>query len=219
MEPIGEPGRTPSMLGQRFRGFLPVIVDVETGGFNKDTDAILQLAGCSLEISSKGKLQRADTWFYEVIPFPGARLEPAALAFTGIDPRDPARRAVAEDAAFRDLFSHVRRAVKLHGCSRAILVGHNAPFDLGFVNAASDRNNIKRNPFHPFSTLDTVSLAALAYGQTVLARACVAAGLAFDNQRAHHAGYDAEMTADLFCAIFDQWHQSHGWPRAGDEQI
>jgi ribonuclease T len=99
----------------------------------------------------------------------------------------------------------VRREVKLNRCNRAILVGHNAPFDLNFVNAASDRNDCKRNPFHPFSTLDTVTLGAVVYGQTVLARVAQAAGMNWDGEQAHSAVYDAEKTADIFCHIVNTW--------------
>ncbi|HLF63666.1 MAG TPA: exonuclease domain-containing protein, partial [Saprospiraceae bacterium] len=96
-------------------------------------------------------------------------------------------------------------AMKKHHCKRAILVGHNPSFDLGFLNAAVERCRIKRNPFHPFSTFDTVTLGGLAYGQTVLSRAVTAAGLAWDEKQAHSARYDAERTAELFCIIVNRW--------------
>ena len=63
----------------------------------------------------------------------------------------------------------------------------------------------KRNPFHPFSVLDTVSLGGVAYGQTVLGRAMQAAGLAWNGEEAHSAVYDAERTAELFCKIANAW--------------
>ncbi|MHB1799788.1 MAG: ribonuclease T, partial [Vulcanimicrobiaceae bacterium] len=63
----------------------------------------------------------------------------------------------------------------------------------------------KRSPFHPFSCFDTVSLAGLAYGQTVLARALQAAGIEWDAAQAHSAVYDAERTAELFCTIVNRW--------------
>jgi ribonuclease T len=148
-----------------------------------------------------------------VEPFPGAAIDQAALDFTGIDPDDPERGAVSEENALRELFQVVRRAVREENCKRAVLVGHNAGFDHGFVFAAAERVGIKRNPFHPFSTFDTVSLAALAYGQTVLANACQAAGLEFDNGAAHRAAYDAEKTAALFCDIVNRWQNLGGWPR------
>ena len=86
----------------------------------------------------------------------------------------------------------VRAAVRKHNCQRAILVGHNAHFDLNFLNAAVARVQHKRNPFHPFSVFDTVTLAGVAYGQTVLARAVQAAGFEWNGEEAHSAVYDAE---------------------------
>ncbi len=198
-------------LKQRFRKFLPVVVDVETGGFKAATDAILEIAAVTLVMDGNGLLRADQTVFHRVIPFDGANIDPAALEFTGIDPEDPDRGAISERESFRDIFKLVRKSMKAHGCNRAILVGHNAHFDHGFVNAASDRHNIKRNPFHPFSSFDTASLAGLAYGQTVLSRACEEAGIEFDDGAAHSARYDAEKTAELFCRIVNRWRELGGW--------
>ena len=194
-----------ALIADRFRGFLPVVVDVETGGFDSRTDALLEIAAVILHMDEQQRLAPAETVACHVAPFPGANLDPRALAFTGIDPDHPFRNALPERDALQTVFSPVRRAVKASGCKRAILVGHNAFFDLGFVNAAAERTGIKRNPFHPFSTFDTVSLAGLAYGQTVLAQAVRAAGLAWSESEAHSAIYDAEKTAALFCAVVNSW--------------
>lgn len=199
------------LLKQRFRKFLPVVVDVETGGFKAATDAILEIGAVTLAMDGDGLLWADRTIFHRVIPFDGANIDPAALEFTGIDPGDPERDAISEREAFRDVFKLVRKSVKAHGCNRAILVGHNAHFDHGFVNAASERHNLKRNPFHPFSSFDTASLAGLAYGQTVLSRACEEAGIEFDDGAAHSARYDAEKTAELFCGIVNRWRELGGW--------
>jgi len=200
-----------SSMSQRFRGFLPVIVDVETGGFNATKDALLEIAAVTVRMDQKGYLEPSDHYFYNVHPFPGANLDKAALDFTGIDPTNPLRKAVTEDKALTEIFSPLRKAIKKNDCNRAIMVAHNASFDLGFVNAASNRCDIKRNPFHPFSTFDTVTLAGLAYGQTVLAKACEAAGIEFDNKQAHNALYDATKTAELFCIIVNRWKINGGW--------
>lgn len=193
-------------MATRFRGFLPVVVDVEAGGFNPETDALLEVALVLLEFDDEGRLHPVSTHAEHVLPFEGARLDPKALEFNGIlDPWHPFRGALDEGTALKKLFGVVRQAVKAHGCTRAILVGHNPGLDLGCINAAASRARIKRNPFHPFSTFDTASLAGLAYGQTVLARAVQAAGLDWDESQAHSAIYDAETTAALFCRIFNQW--------------
>ncbi len=193
-----------SPLANRFRGFLPVVVDVETGGFNEVTDALLQIAAVLIDVDEAGNLYCAETVACHVNPFAGANLDPKSMEINGIDIDHPFRLAVDEKEALPKIFKPIRNEIKRHGCNKAILVGHNAHFDLKFVNAAAVRAGIKRNPFHPFSTLDTVSLAALAYGQTVLARAVRAAGLEWDPSEAHSAIYDAEMTAALFCKIVNQ---------------
>lgn len=203
-------GQSTQPMASRFQGYLPVVVDVETAGFNAETDALLEIAAVTVRMDETGVMHRGATHARHVLPFPGANLDPASLAFTGIDPYHPFRQAVDEKEALKSVFDAVRREVKHHGCRRAILVGHNAAFDLSFINAAVARTKLKRNPFHPFSTIDTVSLAALAFGQTVLARAAEAAGVPWDSREAHSAIYDAERTADLFCIIFNRWEALQG---------
>ena len=192
-------------MADRFRGFLPVVVDVETGGFNSKTDALLEIAAVLLEIDDDGQMMRGETIRYHVKPFEGANIEEASLAVNGIDPHHPLRPAIDERDALQRTFREVRRAVREVRCSRAVLVGHNAHFDLGFLNEAVARSMMKRNPFHPFSCFDTATLCGVAYGQTVLARAAIAAGMGWDETQAHSASYDAEMTADLFCDVVNRY--------------
>ena len=192
-------------MADRFRGFLPVVVDVETGGFNASTDALLEIAAVLLKFDGDGRLCRDETFRYHVKPFEGANMDPASLAVNGIDPHHPLRPAIDERDALQRVFREVRRATREANCTRAILVGHNSAFDLGFLNAAIDRAAIKRNPFHPFSSFDTASLCGVAFGQTVLSRAVKAAGLEFDEQSAHSAAYDAEITADVFCEVVNRF--------------
>jgi ribonuclease T len=192
-------------MADRFRGFLPVVVDVETGGFEAATDALLEIAVVLLVLDSEGYLKRDETIRYHVKPFEGANMDPASLAINGIDPHHPLRPAIDERDALQRTFREVRRAVRESRCSRAILVGHNAHFDLGFLNQAVARSAIKRNPFHPFSCFDTATLCGVAFGQTVLARAVIAAGMEWDETQAHSASYDAEVTADLFCQIVNRY--------------
>ncbi|MGB3612130.1 MAG: ribonuclease T [Cellvibrio sp.] len=211
MNPPDNPRDPKSLIAQRFRGFLPVIVDVETGGFNARTDALLEIAAVTVRMDEEGILHRHETFSFHVDPFEGANIEQAALDFTGIDLDSPDRMAEPELMVMTDLFQAIRRAVKENGCTRAVMVGHNAHFDLGFVNAAVERCDIKRNPFHPFSCFDTATLAGLAFGQTVLAKACRTANIEFSNSSAHSAAYDAEKTADLFCYIVNRWKELGGW--------
>ena len=192
-------------MADRFRGFLPVVVDVETGGFNAKTDALLEIAAVLLEFDEQGRLGRTETIRYHVKPFEGANMDPASLAVNGIDPDHPLRPAIDERDALQRVFREVRRAIREASCTRAILVGHNSAFDLAFLNEAIDRSSIKRNPFHPFSSFDTATLCGVAFGQTVLSRAVNAAGLEFDEGSAHSAAYDAEITADIFCEIVNRF--------------
>lgn len=194
-----------SKIAERFRGFLPVVVDVETGGFNPATDALLELAVCIIRMDADGWLHPAPVQVRHIAPFEGANIEKAALEFNGIRPDHPLRPAVDEPTALRTLLQPVREELRETGCKRAVLVGHNAHFDLGFLNAVIARVGYKRNPFHPFSCFDTATLGGLAYGQTVLARAVAAAGLQWDENRAHSAAYDTERTASLFCTIVNRW--------------
>lgn len=203
---VNEKGSHPT-IDQRFRGFLPVVVDVETAGFDAARDALLEIAAVIIEMDEAGRLYPGKTVSCHVEPFEGANLDPKALEFNGIDPWHPFRQALPEREALQTIFTPVRRAVKRNHCRRAILVGHNAFFDLGFINAAVERTGIKRNPFHPFSTFDTVTLAGLAYGQTVLARAAAEAGIEWDGKEAHSALYDTVKTAELFCAVVNRWQE------------
>jgi ribonuclease T len=203
------PVAPPPLMVRRFRGFLPVVVDVETGGFQPGTDALLQIAAVLIDIDPGGRLYRGETHSYHVRPFANSRLDPASLLVNKIDPWHPLRPAIDESDALQRIFRAVRAAIRGHGCRRAVLVGHNAAFDLAFLNAAITRTGIKRNPFHPFSCFDTATLAGAALGQTVLAKAVTVAGVAWDKSSAHSATYDAERTADLFCLICNELADSY----------
>ena len=209
MNPVTLTGSGRPKIGHRFRGFLPVVVDVETGGFNKDTDALLEVAAVLIGIDEEGAFVRKETVFAQVTPFAGANLDKASMEVNGIKVDNPLRMAVPEKEALDKIFRPIRNAVSENACTRAILVGHNAHFDLGFINAAVARSETKRNPFHPFSVFDTVTLAGAALGQTVLAKALMAAQLGYSSSEAHSAIYDAEKTADLFCLLMNRLHSVH----------
>ena len=194
-------------MAERFRGYLPVVVDVETGGFDWNRHALLELAAVPIDLDEQGRYVPGEIASAHFIPAPGTEIDPKSLEITGIDIDHPFRLAKPEKEALDHVFAAVRAAVRKHGCQRAILVGHNAHFDLNFLNAAVARVQHKRNPFHPFSVFDTVTLAGVAYGQTVLARAVQAAGMEWNSDDAHSAVYDAERTAALFCRIVNAWPQ------------
>ena len=204
-------------LKDRFRGYYPVVIDVETAGFNPKTDALLEMAATTLKMDQDGWMSIDQTIHFHVEPFEGANIEKAAIEFNGIDPFNPLRGAVSEHDALHETFKIIRKGMKAEDCNRAIVVAHNATFDHSFIMAASERASLKRNPFHPFATFDTAALSGLALGQTVLAKACRAAEIPFDNDEAHSALYDTERTPELFCYIVNKWKALGGWPLTNEE--
>lgn len=191
-------------LASRFRGLLPVVIDIETSGLNPGTDGLLEIAAVMLSVNEYGRLCRGKTLSYHVEPFVGARIDQEALDITGIDPESPLRFAIPEAQALHRIFAAVQEQLEAQKCYRAVLVGHNAWFDLSFILAAAKRAGIRRLPFHTFTTFDTASLAAVALGETVLARAARRARISFNVKDAHSAIYDAEKTAELFCHIVNK---------------
>lgn len=206
------------LLKDRFRGYFPVVIDVETAGFNAKTDALLEIAAVTMQMSDTGEITPDKTFHYHVAPFEGANLEKAALDFNGIDPYCALRGAVEESEAIKTLCKEIRKLQKAADCQRSVVVAHNAAFDLGFVNAAIERINYKRPPFHPFVSFDTTSLSGLALGQTVLVKACEAANIEFDQREAHSALYDTQKTAELFCFIVNKWKAMGGWPLLNESE-
>ncbi len=192
-------------IRKRFRGFLPVVIDVETGGLEPKNDALLELAAITIEMDPNGQVFPAEEFHYHILPFQNANLDPKSLAFNKIDPLYPLRFAIEEKDAMKDLCLKVNEACKKNRCSRAVLVGHNAWFDQHFLNAAMDRSHINKNPFHRFTSFDTATLGGLAFGQTVLSKALAAANISHNTEEAHSALYDARQTAELFCHIVNQW--------------
>ncbi|HEY9051778.1 MAG TPA: ribonuclease T [Gammaproteobacteria bacterium] len=213
---MSENENKPAPMSRRFRGFMPVVVDVETGGFDAKKDALLEVAAVILKMDDNGIFSIDEQISKHIIPFEGSNMDPKSMAINGIDPYHPFRFAVNEHDALSEVFKVIRHAMKKNGCKRAIMVGHNTIMDLNFVNAAAERCKISRNPFHPFSIFDTVSFAGLAYGQTVLSRAVQAAGIEWDNEHAHSAAYDAVKTAELFCNIVNRWRKTNGMVWSSD---
>ncbi|WP_199611338.1 ribonuclease T [Flocculibacter collagenilyticus] len=199
-------------FAKRFRGYFPVVIDVETAGFNAKTDALLEIAVITLKLDEHGDFHPHKKIHFHVEPFEGANIEQAAIEFNGIDPFSALRGAVDEKTMVKEICKLVRQEQKSAGCQRSVIVAHNAAFDHGFLTAAIERTNYKRSPFHPFVSFDTTTLAALVLGQTVLAKACRTAGIPFDNKEAHSALYDTERTAELFCHMVNKWRMLGGWP-------
>jgi ribonuclease T len=195
-----------SPIASRFRGFLPIVIDVETSGLNPATDGLLEIAMVILDMDEKGAFHPIKTTAYHIEPFSGARLDPDSLALTGIDPTHPLRYAISEQQALHRIFLEAEHFAAKAGCKRAVLVGHNAWFDLAFIQAAIKRHYFPVMPFHSFTSFDTATLSAVMLGETVLAKAMRAARIRFDINQAHSAIYDAEKTAELFCYLVNRFH-------------
>jgi len=188
-------------MATRFRGYYPVVVDVETGGLDPKVHALLEIAAAPLTLNAEGKLSVLGLHQFHILPDPQCLIDPSSLKINKINLEEHQTYALPEALALRKLFGLIRTAMKAHGCQRSILVGHNAAFDLSFMKAGAERQHLKRSPFHPFCVIDTVGLSALVYGQTTLQTACETAGIPFNKEEAHRAQYDTEKTAALLCAI------------------
>lgn len=192
-------------IKKRFDGFLPIVIDVETSGARAHTDALLEIAAFLVELDDEGKYVIGDFYHTHVEPFEGARIDPEAMAVNRITIEHPFRFAIPEEDALTGLFEFTREALKKHQCRRAILVGHNAHFDLGFLQATAKRCKLyNKNPYHNYTVFDTATLGAMFYGKSVLAKAIAAAKIEFNRDEAHSAVYDARKTAELFCGILNK---------------
>ncbi|MDD6319227.1 MAG: exonuclease domain-containing protein [Succinatimonas hippei] len=200
-------------ISKRFRGFLPVVVDVETAGFDPEKNALLEVAAMPLALNDKGIMVPGEIFSANIRPFEGSVLVEENLKFLGIDPYAADRNIQDEKESITALFRFVHRAVKAAHCKKALLTGHNGSFDLGFVNAAGRRAGLeKKNPFHPFTVLDTSTVGALVFGHTVLAKACMGAHINYEGKNAHGAAYDTKVEAELFCAAYNRFTTFCGLP-------
>ncbi|MCH9769399.1 MAG: ribonuclease T [Gammaproteobacteria bacterium] len=194
---------TETLMKKRFDGYLPVVLDVETGGLDPIKNALLEVAAVTVDFNAQAELQIREHFSTHVEAFKGAKLNPQSMEINKIDPDHPFRFAMSEAKALTELFNFVSQALIETDCRRAILVGHNAHFDLSFILAACQRCQLE-SPFHSFTVFDTATLGGLAYGKTVLAKILKKAGIAFDKNQAHSALYDAQKTAELFCQIINR---------------
>lgn len=190
-------------MKSRFRGFMPVVLDVETGGLDPKSDALLEVAIVLLDIQD-GKLVIAEEISTHIEAAPGTNICKEALAINKIIPDHPFRGALSEKEGLELLFKPIRQAQKMHDCKRSVLVAHNAWFDHQFINAAVERSGVKRCPFHPFTSFDTATLGGVMLGETILAKMMVKAGIEFKESEAHSAVYDARKTAELFCYLVNK---------------
>ncbi|MBP7884520.1 MAG: ribonuclease T, partial [Acinetobacter sp.] len=107
------------VIAQRFRGFLPVVVDVETAGFNAQTDALLEIACIPIVYDEQGQFIPGPSFHAHINPFEGANLDRRSLDFIGIDPFNPMRVAMAEDerGALKRIFKSLNEVRKAQHCT------------------------------------------------------------------------------------------------------
>ena len=185
---------------ERFGGLLPIVVDMETSGINPDSNAILELASIVLYLNDKLDLQCGNFFSCHVRPFPSSKIDPSSMYINTIEIENPFRLALSEEEAINRLFRFVYMNLRNFGCRKAVLVGHNANFDLAFLESARKRYKID-SPFHTFTVIDTATIGAVFYGKTVLANVVNASNMRFNPKLAHSAIYDAKITTDLFCSV------------------
>lgn len=199
-------------LNKRFRGFYPVVIDIETAGFNSRTDALLEIALITFKMDNYGWINKDKMLHYHIKPFKGSLIKKEALKYNKINPYSALRMAVTESIALYSIFNFINKKIKNNNFKKAVIVAHNVIFDFNFINAAIKRSKVKNNPFHKFVTFDTAALSGLVIGQTVLSKSCNAVGIKFDSNQAHSALYDTLKTAELFCEIVNRWKRFGGWP-------
>ncbi|MDY5323890.1 MAG: exonuclease domain-containing protein, partial [Succinivibrio sp.] len=99
-------------ISQRFREFLPVIVDVETAGFDPQKDALLEVAMMTVKFDEKGRLVPDELFSANIRPFEGANINQSNIDFLGIDPFDESRNLQTESEALIPMFKAISKKVK-----------------------------------------------------------------------------------------------------------
>eukprot|EP00903_Cladosiphon_okamuranus_P004308 g4306.t1 len=102
-----------SGISERFRGYLPVVIDVETGGFDCRTNALLEISAVPVIFDQEQKLVTGESVSVNVEAFPGAVVEESSLQFTGIDLDDPNRQAIPEKDALMTVFQPIRQLIQI----------------------------------------------------------------------------------------------------------
>ncbi len=195
---------SPDLASRRFRGFLPVVIDVETGGFHLAAPTrCWRSPPSSSRWTTPAGCAAARRMRFTCKPFEGARLDPVSLEVNGIDPWHPLRPAIDEADALQRLFREIRTAIRAH----ALPARHSrrATTRPSIWASSTRRSSAPASSAIRFirSRASTPRRsAASALGQTVLRARRAAGGHRMGSAAARtRAAYDAERTADLFCHI------------------
>ena len=98
----------------KFRKYLPVVVDLETGGFTPSSDAILEIAITLINYDREFSV--GETHRFHIDPFPGLKIHQDALEFTKINLEHPLRNAVSEQEALQSIFKIINQTIFFINC-------------------------------------------------------------------------------------------------------
>ncbi len=163
--------------GQDFNADF-VVFDIETTGFSPVNNRIIEIGAVKVE---KGKItDRFSSFVNPDVPIP---FEIEKL--TGIND------SMVMDAPFIEQVLPEFLAF----CGGAVLVAHNASFDMGFIKENARRQNMARE----FTYVDTVGIARILLphqAKHTLDAVAKTLGISLENH--HRAVEDAEATAEIF---------------------
>lgn len=163
--------------GLEIRDAIFAIVDVETTGLEPE-DRITEVA--ALRLRGDAVIDR-----FQSLVNPEMHIPMVAVAVSGIDDA-----MVADAPAFPQVWPALERLL-----AGAVLVAHNAPFDLHFLSAERKRAGLAANPTGP--VLDTLRLARNLLELPRYSLAALGASLQLDHEPAHRAMADVLATAAL----------------------
>ncbi|MBP8932780.1 MAG: 3'-5' exonuclease [Paracoccus sp.] len=169
--------------GEMLAGLTCVVFDTETTGLGPN-DRIVQIAGLRI---MAGRLTGER---FETLVDPGRPIPPGSTRIHGIT---DAMVAGAPD------MTEALRAFH-HFAEDAVLVAHNAPFDMGLLRAAARETGVE----FPNRVLDTVLLSAMLWGQSAphaLDALAERLGVTIPPERRHTAMGDTEATAEIFLRL------------------
>ncbi len=105
-----------ALMSRRFRGFLPVVIDVETGGFNSRTDALLEIAAVFIDIDASGTLSRGCHPQLPCAAVSGCATGPGLAERHRHRSLSSVAAALPEREAIQRIFREVRHQLKAYDC-------------------------------------------------------------------------------------------------------
>ena len=163
-----------------------IIFDTETTGLDAREDRIIEFGG--IEIVNKFPTGRT---FHKYINAQGRPVNPEAQAVHGISDADLVGKPTFDQIA-------PELAEFLDG---AMLVAHNANFDIGFLNAEFSRLGLP--PIDPGRVIDTLAIARRKHpmGPNSLDALCRRYGIDNSHRTKHGALLDSELLAEVYTEL------------------